>query len=256
MLFAGCQREELLPAEIRVQLESVTGSRARFTVAPTNPHAYYSYIYIGENEDYYNAPVAELCETEISIMEHTYTYFQSGDFMEIFFYQGSRQFTLTVPYDDMNYKLIVFQVSPQTHEILGEPVVCTFHTKPVPERDLHFDITHDGDLLTITPSDNELTYVWQFEETDMISNQYGTATNYLYEMVGMYQEYGFLDYYYFKGPCDIDLSIDNDLEDGTHYTLVICGCEDGEFTSTSTIVNFIYHPGRIEVLDILEGDEW
>ena len=46
------------------------------------------------------------------------------------------------------------------------------------------------------------------------------------------------------------------MVDGTHYTLVICGCEDGELTSTSTIVKFIYHPGNVEVIEIIEEDEW
>ncbi len=46
------------------------------------------------------------------------------------------------------------------------------------------------------------------------------------------------------------------MEDGTQYTLVICGCEEGELTSVSTIVKFIYHPGNIQVLSIEEGDEW
>ena len=33
-LLAGCTKEELLPTEIKVNMESETGSSARFTVAP------------------------------------------------------------------------------------------------------------------------------------------------------------------------------------------------------------------------------
>lgn len=256
LLFAGCQKEELLPTELKAKVETVMGTRVRFTVAPANPHAYYSHILVNANDERYNKPLAEICKEEIELMEDAYAVFEDANFLDIFFYRGSRQFSIGALYDDMDYKLIVFQINPKTHELIGEPTSSTFHTKPVPTRDLHFDISSEGDVINITPSDNDLSYVWQYEESDMIYHQYGAATSYLYSVVGMYQEYGFLDYYYLVGPSELDLSHETNMEDGTHYTLVINGCEEGELTSVSTIVKFIYHPGNIQVLSIEEGDEW
>lgn len=256
LLFASCQKEEFLPTEIKVKIETVTGSRVRFTVTPKSPQAYYSYVLINERDENFNKPLADICNEEIELMEFAYYVFQSDDFLDIFFYRGSRQFNENQLYDDMDYKLIVFQINPKTHKLIGDPVCSTFHTKPVPEYDLHFQTVFEGEVLTITPSDNDLPYVWQFEETEMIINQYGGATSYLYSIVGMYQEYGFLDWYYFAGPTVLDFSNESNMEDGTKYTLVICGCDDGELTTTSTIVKFIYHPGNIEVLEIIEKDEW
>ncbi|MBR6175978.1 MAG: hypothetical protein IKQ52_10435 [Bacteroidales bacterium] len=256
LLFAGCHRDETLPTDIKVKVESVSGSRSRITVAPENPHAYYTYICVGENEENYNRPVSEICEEAIGIMEHTFSYFEDGNFLDINFYRGTRQFSEKLPYDDLDYKFIVFQINPKNHDLLGEPVVCTFHTKPIPQRDLHFDVSFEGEVFTITPSNDTLTYVWQFEESEIIYNHYGAATAYLYSIVGMYQEYGFMDWYYYTGSSRWDLSYENQMVDGTHYTLVICGCEDGELTSTSTIVKFIYHPGNVEVIEIIEEDEW
>ena len=256
LLFAGCQKEELLPTDLKAKVETVTGTRVRFTVAPTNPHAYYSYLLVNANDERYNKPLAEICKEEIEQMEEAYAVFEDANFLDIFFYRGSRQFSIGELYGDMDYKLIVFQINPKTHKLIGEPVSTPFHTKPVPTRDLHFEISSERDVISIAPSDDNLSYVWQYEESDMIYHQYGAATSYLYSVVGMYQEYGFLDYYYNIGPSELDLSQEDHMEDGTQYTLVICGCEEGEFSSVSTIVKFIYHPGDIVLLEIEEGNEW
>ena len=258
LLFAGCQREELLPTELKVKIETVTGTRVRFTVAPENPHAYYAYILINEKDGSFNNPLTEICKEEIELMEDALSSssYEEENFLDIFFYRGSRQFTRGELYDDMDYKLIVFQINPKTHELIGDPVGTTFHTNPVPDRDLHFQVSFEGDLLTITPTDDYLTYFWQYEESEMIYNQYGGATSYLYAIAGLYQEYGFMDWNYYYGTSVFELSSENNMEDGTEYTLVICGCEEGELTTTSTIVKFIYHPGNIEVLSIEERDEW
>jgi hypothetical protein len=256
LLFSGCQKEELLPTEIKVKLETVTGTRVRFTIAPINPHAYYSYIFLNANEEGFDKSMTEICQEEIELMEDAIANFEGANFLDIFFFQGSRQFTHGALCDNMDYKLIVFQINPKTHELIGDPIGTTFHTKPVPERDLHFQINFDGEEMTIIPSDDNLTYFFQYEETNMIENQYGAATNYLYTIVGMYQEYGFMEWNYYSGPVIYDFSNENNMEDGTQYTLVINGCEEGELTSVSTIVKFIYHPGNIQVLSIKEGDEW
>lgn len=258
LLFAGCQKEELLPTELRVKIETVTGTRVRFTMSPTNPHAYYSYVLINKNDGSYNKPLTEICNEEIELMEEAIALssLDESNFLDFFFFCGSRQFNRGELYDDMDYKLIVFQINPKTHEIIGDPVGTTFHTKPVPARDLHFQVSFEGDWLTITPSDNNLSYFGQYEESALIYNHYGGATSYLYAIAGLYQEYGFMDWNYLYGITDYNLTTENNMEDGTEYTLVLSGCEEGELTSTSTIVKFIFHPGNVEVLSVEERDEW
>ena len=46
------------------------------------------------------------------------------------------------------------------------------------------------------------------------------------------------------------------MKDGTQYSLVIQGCEEGEFTTPTTIVKFIYHPNNVEVVEVIEGNEY
>lgn len=258
LLLASCQKEEQLSTEIRVKAESVTGSRARFTIAPGNPHAYYTYVLVSELDENFNKPAVNICNAEIRDMIESYAYVQEGDFMTgdffgTFFYQGTRQITLETLRDDLDFKLITFQINPKTYELLGEPVVTTFHTKPVPQRDLHFQVNFQGETMTITPSDDQLTYFWDYEESELINDNYGNASRYLYKVAGMYQEYGFVDFAIFSGPTIWDFSVENNMEDDTEYTLVICGCEEGEFTTVSTVVRFKYHPGNIEILDFFEG---
>ncbi len=256
LLFAGCEQEETLRTEIKVKLESVGGSRARFSVTPANPHAYYTYILVSSKEDNYNIPEFEVCLEEIQNMEEAMSHLQGANFMDAFCYQGSRQINLSAIYDDTDFKLIVFQIHPETHEILGNPVITEFRTKPVPERELYFEVNFEGELLTITPSDNNLTYFWQFKESDQIYDDYGTATYYLYSVAGMYQEYGFMDMLYSQGSVEWDFAMENNMHDGTEYLLIISGCEEGELTTPTTIAKFRYHPGHIEILEIFEENDW
>lgn len=251
-LLAGCQKGELLPTEIKVEAESIGGTRARFTVAPANSRAYYSYAIVSRDSENYDAPAASLCYDEIQWMENTSLNFENGSFTDLFCYQGNRQLTLKTLASDKDFKFIVFQINPKTHEIIGEPVVREFHTKPVPHRDLHFQVDFVFDELHITPSDDNLTYFWDYDETALINDTYDNAPLYLYTLSGMYQEYGFMDFYYYNGPCVWYLSLEDNISDGTEYTLVIAGCEEGELTTATTIVKFIYHPGNIEMLSIEE----
>ena len=254
-LLAGCHKEELLPTEIKVKAESVTGSRARITVAPVNSRAYYSYAIVSRNEENFDASPVSICYDEIQFMEDCLQYFDGGSFTDIFCYQGNRQLSMKTLASDMDFKFIVFQINPKTHDLIGEPVVIEFHTKPVPQRDLHFQVDFVADELHITPSDDNLTYFWEYDETEQIYGTYRSAYNYLYTLAGMYQEYGFMDYYYYKGECNWILSLEDNMNAGTEYTLVIAGCEEGEFTTETTIVKFRYYPDHIEVLEVTEGSE-
>lgn len=112
-----------------------------------------------------------------------------------------------------------------------------------------------ADELHITPSDDNLTYFWDYDETEMISSTYDNAPLYLYTLAGMYQEYGFMEFYYYDGSCVWYLSLEDDMTDGTEYTLAIAGCEEGELTTAATVVRFIYHPDNIEMLSIEEVDD-
>lgn len=253
VLLASCNKEEIRPTEIKVQVESVTGSRARFTVATANQHAYYSYVIVKQDDPNFNSPATVICNNRIQEMVSELPNFETGSFTDIFCYRGSRQFNVRLLEDDKDFKFIVFQINPKKYELIGEPVVCDFHTMPVPNRNLNFEILFDGDILRITPSDENLTYVWDYEESEMINDIYGSAPYYLYRMVEMYLEYGFLDMFYKQDQSIWYFDMEDNMEDNTEYTIAISGCEEGEFTTPVTVVRFRYHPGNIEMLEMTEG---
>lgn len=252
VLLAGCNKEVIRPTEIKVQVESVTGSRARFTVATANQQAYYSYIIVKQDDPNYNSSPTVICNDRIQEMVRELPQYETGSFTDIFCYRGSRQFNIRLLEDDKDYKFIAFQINPKKYELIGEPVVCDFHTRPVPDRDLHFDVNFDGDVLHITPSDENLTYVWDYEESEMINDIYGSASYYLYRVVEMYMEYGFLEMFYKQDQSIWYFGMEGEMKDDTEYTIAISGCEEGEFTTTITVVRFRYHPGNIEVLEVTE----
>lgn len=256
LLLTSCNRQEILPAQIKVQLEHVYGSRASITVVPDNLHAYYTYVLVSQTDENYNHPAADICKQEIQRMELSYPDFEKGSFTDVFCFRGSRRLTMRTLSNDMDFKFIVFQINPKTHELIGEPIVREFHTKPVPSRDLNFDIYFENNVLNIIPSDDSLSYIWQYEESEIIDNLYHIATSYLYMVVEMYMEYGFLDWVYSKGPTEWDFVTNDNMIDNTEYTLVVCGCEEGEFTTRTTVVRFRYHPNNIEVLEVIEGENY
>lgn len=256
-LLSACSKDETDPTVIKVQMESVSGSRARFTITPENSHAYYSYVLVNQGAPNFNQSSTDICNEEIAQMEKNYPYFSTGSFTDVYCYRGSRQLYVSTLSPDMDFRFIVFQINPDTHKVIGDPVDISFHTKPVPQRDLHFDIDFQGHLLTITPSSDTLTYFWEYEQSDLVYRLYYNATNYLYNIVGMYTEYGFMESNYSMGTNEWNFAAeDNLMKDSTEYTLVVAGCEEGEFTTPSTIVKFRYLPDKIEVLQRIDGNEW
>lgn len=256
-LLAACSKEETLPTVINVQLESVSGSRARFTVTPGNSHAYYSYVLVSQDDPNFNHSAIDICNDEIAQMENNYPFFSTGSFTDVYCYRGSRQLSVSTLADDKDFRFLVFQINPDSHRLIGDPVDISFHTKPVPQRDLHFDIAFQGHVLTITPSVDTIPYIWEYEDSDLVYRLYHTATNYLYNIVGMYMEYGFLESNYSRGINEWDFAEeDNLMRDSTEYTLVVSGCEEGEFTTPSTIIKFRYLPNDIELLQRIDGNEW
>ena len=58
--------------------------------------------------------------------------------------------------------------------------------------------------------------------------------------------------FYKEDPSIWYFGMEDEMTDGTEYTIAISGCEEGEFTTPVTVVRFRYHPNNIEVLEITE----
>ena len=250
-LFVSCGKDKTTAeSEFRVELTYVGASRVRITVAAMNMKAYYSYVQLSPQEEYYSSSAKEVIKDEVEFFEHAVSYFEDTSFLDAFCYQGSRQFTFSGVGDDTDYRFILFQIHPKTHELIGEPIDISYHTKPLPRRNLTFEVEVEDSSLRITPSDNSLTYLWDYELSETIADNYYFPQSYLYNLAGMYYEYGFLDSELSQGPefWDFDLNDKIDLEQ--EYTLVIAGCEEAEFTTHPMQLRFVWHgPNDVEVVE-------
>lgn len=243
-------------SELRIELDGLVGTRVRIMVASMNTKAYYSYVQLASQDEYYSASSEEVAKYEIGRMEDNYEYYDEldikGSFLDVFCYQGSRQFSVRGLTPDTDFRYIFFQLHPKTHALIGEPVEVKFRTKPVPERDLTFDVQIVDNQIWIHPSDLSLTYFWQYEDNDIIEDAYFFPQEYLYELMSLYDEYGFLESELTKGPDVWNFADDKWFQPGKECTLVIAGCENGDFTTHPQQLVFRYNgPSDIEIIDPL-----
>ena len=260
LALAGCTSKEARPSEFLLDMTYVGGSRARLTISAKNPSAYYVVGLVSANSENYNMEDVDMVQYDLDEIEDSYSHFDEygieGSYLDVFCYQGSRQVSFTSLMDDVDFKCYVCQIHPKTRKMIGAPVVRSFHTKPVPQRDMHFEVTFGHDSVTIVPSDTEHTYFWDYEETKSIYEDYYSPYYYAYALVGMYSEYGFSDTILSKGTETWEFSLqDNTIKDEGDYTLVVLGCEDGEFTTEALEIRFTYNKGEITVLEVLEPGE-
>lgn len=260
----SCNNKATLPAELRMKLEYLGGSRARFTVVASSQSAYYSYLLVNERDDDFHKEDAILANEEIERMDESYQYFGKigieANYLDAFCYRGSRQISLSSLTNDLSFRLIIFQIHPRTHKLIGEPVSVPFRTKRISKSDMTFSVTFAGDELTITPSNNEETYFWDYENSSFIVNVYALPYLYFYRLVGMYQEYGFLENMLSQGTDKWIFSLmDKEIKEGEELILMIAPVENGEFTRNPLEIHFTYHKGDIEVTEYLEpedDDDW
>ena len=254
LLLLSCQdRMTVRESEFRVEVTSVSGTVIRITVAAMNPKAYYCYTVVGENEPLFNASTEDIIAEDLKNMDLNYPYFadvgKNGSYTDIFCYRGSRQFNLVDRAPDSDIKFVLYQFHPQKHTPIGEPVVKVIHTKPVPERNLSFEVSITGEKITVTPSDPSLPYIWDYDNNEYIKDTYYLHKNYLQNLVNMYDEYGFLESEISKGPEEWNFADDTHLKASEEYALVIGGCENGGFTTPVMYTVFRYNkPGDVEIL--------
>lgn len=250
----GCTGKEAKPSEFLLEMTYVGGSRARLTISAKNPNAYYIVGLVSAYSENFNMEDVAMVQVDLDELEDNYSHFAEynieGSYLDVFCYQGSRQVSFSSLQDDLDFKCYVCQIHPKTHKMIGVPSVRSFHTKPIPQRDMTFEVSFGDDSVTIVPSHPDYTYFWDYEETNSINEDYFSPYYYAYALVGMYTEYGFIDSLLSKGSETWEFSRqDPNLKDGDDCTLIVVGCEDGEFTTPSVEIRFKYSQGEIEVIE-------
>lgn len=255
LLLGGCTAKEVLitePVSLDLKIEQVKGSKIVFTVTPGNPDACYAVSVLPANLAEYDMPDREMALYLLSIGADTFRNRKKGgayegSFADMWCFRGSRTHRATHLDSDTDHRLLVFQVNPSTQTLIGDVIGLTVRTKPVQMRELSFSYKLNGSMLTITPSDPELHYYWDYDRESRVYDNYNWPYGYFYSLVDMYDQYGFVDKVYSQGPEDYDFSGDW-LKDGETYLLTAGACEDGEITSRVSALTLLYKDGKMEII--------
>lgn len=256
LLVCGCTRKEVIvstPCGFDIRLEKVHGTKVWVKIIPQNPDAAYAMNVISSYDPSYNHSPEDLAAEMVSIMRTVFSKErEAGNFSDQFCFRGERSLKYHHLVSDTDHKLILMQMNPKEQSLVGKPVVVTFHTRPVAmDTDLRFTVAFDAGKLTITPSDPEKTYYWEFENSNLIEKEYITTNEFFYKVIDLYEDYDFMPHMLDKGPAEWDFyARDQEVEDGEDLTLMIAGYADGEINTPLTTVRFICHrDGPIEVVE-------
>lgn len=254
LLVLGCSKDKPVttPCGFDLKVDWVKGSRAQFTITPDNSNARYCYGVIAADHPLYNQSDAEIIQFQMDWMNSDYANLgkegkTDGDFLDMFCYKGVRTVKSILLPPDIDHKLLVFQVNSQTCELVGPIHSIVFHTQHVPEVELTFTIESQDNMFRILPSDKSVTWFWEYEREDRIYDVYEDAYYFYYDIIDLYDEYGFLEHNLSIGDDEWVLPRDDrSIREGVKYIMMMSACTaDGEICSDVTYAEFVYQDGKV-----------
>lgn len=254
LMTAGCAKEKFssTPCNFDCKVDEVKGSKVYFTVTPDNMDACYAYGLLSTKQEEAQWTDTQLVDWQLGLMKEIYEamkeYEKTVDtFIDRFCFKGTRSFKIDRLETDSEYIILLFQVNPKTLESIGPLIRIPFKTVNVPHYDISFEIHTSGkDNFTLIPSDTEHTWYWEYEDNDRIALTYGTPYYFYYDVIGLFEEYNFLDNLLCKGDEIWTFSEDDPgVKEGHTYTLIASGCEDGEITSNLHFASFSLEDGEL-----------
>ncbi|MBQ7269376.1 MAG: hypothetical protein IJS62_05935 [Bacteroidales bacterium] len=258
LLVAGaCTRKEIIvssPCNFDVSIEEVRGTKVWVKVKPDNPDATYAIGVISAYDPSFENPDDVLADEQLAYMKEAVRLqtVDSDHFADRFCFRGERTLKYMNLVKDTPHKLLLIQIDPREQRIVGKPAVVSFRTRDiVMDEDLSFDVSFDGGKMTITPSDPEKPYLWEYENTELIAREYLTPENFAYQLVDLYEDYHFMDNLVYRGTVEWDFyAADQAMLDEEDITLMIAGYAGGEMNTPLTTVRFICRRnGSVEVLE-------
>ena len=252
LLLPGCSSREVLvtkAVDLELKIESVTGTKVIFSIKPDNEDATYIFCCILEDQPQFEQTDKEVAEDYIAYLEAMTEQMprgqeQIGSFSDFGCYRGTRKLKIEHLTSDKTFRLLLFQVNPKTHAVIGKISSEIFHTKAVTMSQMDFYFASKQNTLVITPSDMEHTYFWSFDRSERISDDHGSPYFFLYSLLDVYEEYGFAEHVLSKGTVQYDFPADQ-LWEGEEYCACAVGYENGEITSEESVWYFIYEKGAI-----------
>ncbi len=258
LALAGCTPKDILitePVDIRFQIDKVKGTKVFFTVNCENPNAYYAY-FVANLElgipDFGKMTDRELAEFHLANLKESYEIRKKNKEMissiaDVSCFRGNRSLREPLLNMDTRYRLIVFQVNPETFTVLGEIKGESFQTQSIDLKEFPLAFSVKGNTLTVTPPDNDRTYYWDFETAERIFDDYLSPNLYFYFVVDMYETYGFMKNVVCKGPQQRQIPLGSLKEDEVFYAVgAAYDTRTEAISSEYTTYSFQYKDGSLQ----------
>ena len=233
------------PVGMSLSVDEVKSSKVIFTITTDNPDAYYSYCLWNT----VNGQTEALIDYLTSLAEDDYQrkqengVLQIASFADLNCFRGTRTIRAINLQPDADFVLLVFQLNPQTHEVIGKVLSEPIHTKAVTITPLDFEFVYEGKTITVIPSDPDRTYFWQYDSQRAMYDNYIWPFGWFSSLVDMYEQYAFMDHLTSKGTVVYDAGRDN-IKEGEILSVLAVAYEDGEMTSEYVEDSFQYRDGR------------
>lgn len=234
LVLAGCTAKEIIvatPANLDVEIKSVTGTKAVVQVTAGNPDACYVYFTMSDGHTDFGLPEKDAARNHLDYLAELYDELDApvGSFADFAGYRGSREFRLILLSPGCHHKLLLFQIHPKTREIIGDVRTVPFDTPEVKMTGLDFTFTLEGTTLVITPSDPDRTYFWTGDRQSRIEDNFSTPYFYLYDVIDMFERYGFAESMLTRGTVRYEIPVES-LWEREIYCIVAVAYDHGEIT--------------------------
>lgn len=259
-ILAACSAKDVMvtePVDIHLTLDKVKSRKVYYTVTSANQDASY---YVGlRYVDPKEPPMSDLQLAQAFLASERMNYDVlkenrdiHANLADLSTYKGSRSLKKSHLAYGKDYRLLLFQVNPKDLSIIGNIQGESIHTPELDILDVDFSFSIKSGKLTITPSGNDFSYYWDYESETRIYDDYLSPSNYLYSVIDMYEDFGFMNNVLSKGVTEFDL-LEGPMIDGTNYIVVVAAYDpaQGEINSDYKVFEFHYKNGQILTQDSL-----
>ena len=250
LVFAGCNPKYLDPSVIEIYVDTVRATQIQITFTPEKEDAYYFLGLIYKSDIRQYGSLDTLVQTALDYMSKVYNDMQEEGYVYSSFedsYLYSRRVKKGFYYLEPNTTYVVFavQVNPVDRKIMGDIKWAECLTPDLQRSDLKFNIWTDRDTINIIPT-NDDPYFWDYIAWSEINEHYdGNMATYLYEMIDMFEEYGFMDNMVTRGAQRIVITDDDpSMRDGEEYVFCAMGY-NGEINTDVDTYMFSYENDQI-----------
>lgn len=167
-------------------------------------------------------------------------------FAEIFCYTTPQNITFSDLIPATEYIFYAAQINPETYDVIGDIQSIRTITPDISYSYNYFNIFFSGDTINIIPG-NDDPYWWDYTQVAELDSAYfGNTREYVYSVIELYENYGFIEYDVTTGPQQWVISRDDpSFLAEQPYCLVIAGY-NGEISTPITTLNFTLTSGSLQ----------